>query len=100
MQQNSISIILDSNLNNRTNSNTFVLNEWDLKNHDNIKNQGDSDFSEIFYMNNNDQTDNNWAILSSKASAHSDNDSDSGICSSSVSCNSGLSLKSNIVNLK
>lgn len=95
LQQN---IILDSNLNDRTNSNTLVSNEWNLRIHDHSKNQRDSDFSEIFYMNSNDQTDNNCAIsISSKALAHSDNDSDSGICSSSVSCNSGLSPKSNII---
>ena len=92
MQSNSNDMNLD-------NSQEFVLNELNLR--------GDGCcFSEIFYMNNNNnintnptETFNN-AILSSKVSAHSDNDSDSGICSSSVSCHAGLSPQSNNSQLK
>ena len=75
-------------------NNDFISNEWytnDVNNQLDLNQVNLNEFSNLFETNVSNNIHSNIT-----RSGHSDNDSDSGICSSSVSCNSDHSLKSMI----
>lgn len=76
-------------------NNDFISNEWytnDVNNQLDLNQVNLNEFSNLFETNVSNNIHSNIT-----RSGHSDNDSDSGICSSSVSCNSDHSLK-NVTN--